>query len=138
MWEKNNDLHSIYHPETGTEAYAIFTANKILNKGHIIKADTPIMAMFKKHNENAMLTVANPDLKLKAFNHNMSRMPDEITHGASEGSVVNVSIKGEWFAAGSSDSVMSIHQDNGQTMIQVFCKDGLSVSISLQKRADLE
>lgn len=138
VWQKNKDLHSIYHPKTGTEAYAIFTANKAIGKGHIVKADTPILAMFKMQKESAMLSVADPDLKLKKYNHNMSRMPDEITHGASEGSVVTITLKEEWYPAGATDHVISISQDNGQTVVQVFCKDGMSIDIPLQERADLE
>lgn len=136
VWQKNKDLHSIYHLKTDTESYAIFTSNKNIEKGHIAKVDTPILAMFKKQKESAMLSIADPDLKLKKWNHNMSRMPDDITNGASEGSIVTITLKEEWYAAGSVDEVISVKQENGQTVIQVFCKDGKSIDIPLQKRTN--
>ena len=135
VWQKDEDLHSIYHPKTGTEASAIFTANKRLNKGQILKSDTPILAMFKKPGKYAVLTIADPDLKLKKWNHNMSRMPSDITHGASEGSVVIVILKEQWHEAGAVDDVISVRQIDGNTEIKVFCKDGKSIDIPLQKRS---
>lgn len=134
VWQKNKDIHSIHHLKTGIEAYAIFTANKQFDKGHVIKTNTPILAMFKNDKDGALLSVSDPDLKLKKWNHNMSRMPDEITNGASEGSVATVTLKGEWFAAGYSEDVISIRQENGQTQVQIMCKDGKSINIPLQKR----
>tara|TARA_R110001592_G_scaffold363328_1_gene684162 strand:+ start:31148 stop:34327 length:3180 start_codon:yes stop_codon:yes gene_type:complete len=137
VWQKNKDLHSIYHPKTGTEGYAIFNINSKIDKGHIVKVDTPILAMFKKENESATLTIADPDLKLKKYNHNMSRMPDEITNSTSEGSVVTITLKEEWYAAGAIDELISIRKKDNQTTIQVYCKDGKSIDINLQKRSEL-
>ncbi|MFB9056876.1 chondroitinase family polysaccharide lyase [Mariniflexile ostreae] len=137
VWQKSKDLHSIYHSLTGIEAYAIFNINSKIDKGHLVKTDTPILAMFKKDKERAVLSIADPDLKLKKWNHNMSRMPDDITHGASEGSVVTITLKEEWYAAGFVESILSIKQDRGQTVVQVFCKDGMGVDIPLQKRIKL-
>lgn len=138
VWQKNKDLHSIYHLETGTEAYAVFKANHKIEKGHLVTSDTPILAMFKKQKQSALLTIADPDLRLKKYNHNMSRMPDEITHGTNDGSVVTITLKDEWHAAGFPNEVISIGQDDGLTVIKVFCKDGKSIDIPLQKRPELE
>lgn len=134
VWQKNKDLHSIYHLKTGTEAYAIFTINSDIRKGYITRVDTPILAMFKKQEGAAMLSVADPDLRLKKWNHNMSWMPDDIVHGASEGRIVSVTLKEEWYVIGSVAEVKSFKHENGQTIIEIYCKDGKSVDVPLQKR----
>lgn len=137
VWQKDKGVHSILHKKTNTEAYAIFSPDKLIDKGHVVKVDTPILAQFKIDKDMALLTVADPDIKLKKWNHNMSRMPDEITNGSNEGSVVTIKLKEEWFARGSVNEILSINQENGHTVIQVYCKDGKSVDIPLQKRIEL-
>jgi len=135
VWAKNSDLHSIYHSKTGIEASAIFTANKNLERGTIINSNTPILVMFKKGAEGvSLLTIADPDLKLKNWHHNMSRMPHDITNGRSEGSVVTLTLNGEWFAAKEINEVMSVNIKDGNTVVKIYCKDGKSIDIPLQKR----
>ena len=130
---KNIQVHSIYHKNSGITAYAIFD-NKASLQGPILYTDTPILAMFKKPGAYSVLTIANPDLNLPKWNHNMSLMPEEIVNGNSKGGVVTVSLKGIWYPAKNNNALQnSIHKD-GNTVLEVFCKEGKSIDISLQQR----
>ncbi|PTQ93979.1 chondroitin-sulfate-ABC endolyase/exolyase [Mucilaginibacter yixingensis] len=133
VYEKDADAHIIYHPASGITAYAVFTANKVL-KGPVVKTDVPLLAMFKKEDNNAVLTIANPDLNLEKWGHNMSRMPENITNAVSKGSFVTVTVKGEWYPAQYVADVQSITHVNGNSLIKVYCKDGKSIDIPLQVR----
>ncbi|WP_242203550.1 chondroitinase family polysaccharide lyase [Aestuariivivens insulae] len=134
VWQKDKDLHSIYHLSTGVEASAIFTANTALSKGHVLTVDTPVLAMFKNPGKYSVLTIADPDLRLKKWNHNMSVMPFDIAHGANEGHVVTVTLRGVWYAVKSVENLVSIDQQEETTVVKVFCKNGKSIDIPLQKR----
>ncbi|MBC9797747.1 chondroitinase family polysaccharide lyase [Sinomicrobium weinanense] len=132
--EKNREIHSIYHQKSGITAYAVFTPRSGLKKGPVMAVDTPTLMMFREPGEYAVLTVADPDIKLKPWNHNMSRMPDEIVNGTGEGSLLTITLKGTWYEAGTSPALKSLRHLGGNTVLEVFCKDGRSVDIPLKKR----
>lgn len=132
---KDADIHSIYHKGTGITGYAFFTPQTNLKAGPVRAVDTPVLAMFKEPGSYAVLTVANPDLQLTPWNHNMSRMPDEIVNSASKGGLVRITLDGEWHAAAAVHDVLSVEQANGSTTITLYCKDGKSVDIPLKKRS---
>lgn len=131
--QKNTDAHIIYHHNTGITAYAIFTAKKQL-KGSVIETDTPLLAMFKEPGDYSVLTIANPDLKQEIWKYNMSRMPEDIVNARSKGTVVALTLKGEWYAAKSVDELQLLTHQNGNTLLKIYCKDGKSIDIPLQKR----
>jgi len=131
---KNAEVHSIYHKGTGISAYAIFSSQKNLQKGPILATDTPILAMFKEPGEYSVLTVANPDIQLESWNHNMSRMPDNIVNGSSKGSIVTITLKGLWYSAKAVHDLQSLTHQNGNSVLKIYCKDGKSVNIPLQRR----
>lgn len=128
---KNTDVHHIFHRPTSTSAYAIFSAEANLKDGPLVKTDTPILAMFKETNKHATLTIADPDLRLPVWNHNMSRMPEQIVNGRSSGHIATITLKGKWFVAKEVFEVQSIHQEGNTTILKVYCKDGKSVDIPL-------
>lgn len=130
---KNSGVHSIHHKRTGITAYAIFDAKSNL-KGPIQAVDTPILAMFKKSEKHAVLSIANPDIQLDIWNHNMSRMPNEIVNAPSKGSVISVTVKGEWYSMNAIHDILSIEHSNFNTILKIYCKNGKSVDIPLQKR----
>jgi len=131
--QKDATAHIIQHKASGIIAYAIFEPNKPL-KGILINADAPIMAMFTAQKSCSLLTVANPDLHLPKWNHNMSRMPDEITNGASKGSIVTLTLKGKWYQAKNVPELLEISYKNDNSIIKVYTKDGKSLDIPLQHR----
>lgn len=130
---KNSGVHSIYHKKTGITAYAIFDSQSNL-EGPILAVDTPVLAMFKKPGKYAVLSIANPDIQLEPWNHNMSRMPDKIVNTASKGSVVSITLKGEWYEADAVHDVQSVEHSNGNTILKIYSKDGKSVDVPLKKR----
>ena len=131
---KNSQSHSIYHPKLKTTAYAIFSEKSVFKDGPIIKVDTPMLAMFKKEGTKAILSIANPDLQLPPWNHNMSHMPEEIVNGMNSGSVITITLDGEWSLAKRKFEVVHINYNNGNTELKIYTKEGKSIDIQLQEK----
>jgi chondroitin-sulfate-ABC endolyase/exolyase len=128
--------HIVHHEASQQTGYAIFNAGEFKPVGAFIRTDTPIMAMWQEDGQNSTLSMANPDLKLAQWNHNMSVMPGEIVHAWSEGSIVTIHLEGLWKLAASVNNVVSVKAAENQTELQIFCKDGLSIDIPLRKLTD--
>lgn len=132
--QKDAIAHIVKHYKLNSTAYAIFNAEKAIGKGLINKVDTPVMLYLKEDGLNTMLTIANPDLQLAKWNHNMSVMPAELVHKESEGSIVTLILNGNWQQAGYVPELISSVHSNGKTTIKVFCKDGKSIDVPLRKK----
>ncbi|TRX66413.1 chondroitinase family polysaccharide lyase [Carboxylicivirga sp. M1479] len=132
--QKDASAHIVKHINSKATGYAIFNADAPLNKGIIVSVDTPLMVYVKQNNHNAVLTVANPDLKLKKWNHNMSVMPSDIVHEWSQGSIVNIKLNGHWKPAAYSYELVSYSYANGVTQLSFYCKDGKSIDLPLRKQ----
>jgi chondroitin-sulfate-ABC endolyase/exolyase len=128
---KNENVHSIYHQKSKTTAYAIFSVKAEL-QGPLLQTDTPILAMFKENKKYSIFTIANPDLQMVSWNHNMSRMPDEVVNGVGKGSIVKVTLKGLWAPAKYIHELQSIQYIGSNTMLEIYCKEGKSIDIPLQ------
>ncbi len=132
--QQNSVAHIIKHTAQKTTAYAIFQAKQFQSKGILKQSDTPLLLMYRDRGEKALISVANPDLKLKEWNHNMSVMPANIVHESSKGAVTNFTIEGHWSLAGYVYEVLSVEQnDNHTTSIKVYSKDSKSIDIPLRK-----
>lgn len=132
--QKDSVAHIIQHQELGITAYAIFEANKSIS-GPLMKTTAPLLAMYQLKNERVLLTVANPDIKQPKFNHNMSHMPDEITNGLNKGGIVSITLKGDWHLAKYNINVVNITYQNGNSIIEIYTKDGKSIDVDLQHRS---
>jgi len=134
VWRKDATAHIVHHIGTGITAYAMFTAANDL-KGPIAKTDAPLMAMFSEKNGRALLTIANPDLQMPKWNHNMSVMPDEIVNGDTKGQIISVTINGLWYPTQQLTTILGYEHKNGKTIIQFFTKYGTSINLPLQHRS---
>lgn len=133
--QKNSTAHIIHHKATGIAAFAIFEPGGVILDGPLLKTDAPLLAQFRQSTDELLLTIAAPDIGQAKWNHNMSHMPDSITNAWAQGRVVTFTIKGEWFVAGNNPVLLSSVVVNGNTSFSVFCKDGESIDLPLQKRA---
>ncbi|HEX7756175.1 MAG TPA: chondroitinase family polysaccharide lyase [Niabella sp.] len=133
--KKDNAAHIIRHRATGITAYAVYKANVPL-KGILLNTNTPLLAMIKDTANGQLLSLADPDIKQARWNHNMSHMPDSITNAWAGGSVVTITLKGEWYLAKYNDKLMSAAVKNGNTILSVFCKNGESIELPLQRRQE--
>lgn len=132
--QKNSAAHIIHHKISGITAYTIFKPNTAL-AGILQSANTPLLAMAKEGPDLSLrLTIANPDLKQATWNHNMSNMPDSINNAWNKSSVVTFTVKGEWYPAGSISQLVSNEIKNGNTVISIYCRDGESIDVPLQRR----
>ncbi|WP_018625876.1 chondroitinase family polysaccharide lyase [Niabella aurantiaca] len=132
--EKNNAAHIIRHRFAGITAYAIFEPNRSL-AGILQSTDAPLLAMAKKENDSSLLlTIADPDIQQPRWGHNMSNMPDSINNTWNKGSVVTVTLKGEWYPARHIVPLIDHEIKDGKTIIRLYCRDGESIDVPLQQR----
>ncbi len=132
--QKDSIAHIVKHSKLQLTGYAVFNTSSDINKGLLIKVDTPTMLMLKEQDNNILLTVMNPDLKLGKWNHNMSVMPKEIVHKWSQGSIVTLVLRGNWKPAAYVYELLSSEYKDGKTQLEIYCKDGKSIDIPLRKQ----
>ncbi len=132
--QQDSLAHIVKHSQLNATGYAIFDASPAIAKGLVSKVDTPMLLYVKEEGLNAVLTVANPDLKLAKWNHNMSVMPGEIVHDWAQGSIVSITLEGHWKPAGYVYELLSSAYTEGQTTLQLYCKDGKSIDVPLRKK----
>lgn len=132
--QRNASAHIVKHHASNACAYAIFDADAPVDKGLVAFVDTPVMLYIQQEQHNASLTVTNPDLKLKKWNHNMSVMPTDIVHEWSQGSIVTISLKGHWKPAAYTYELVSYEYAEGQTLFKIYCKDGKSIDLPLREQ----
>lgn len=135
--QRNSAAHIIRHTTAGITAYSIFEPGTRL-EGIVLKSDAPLLAMAKEKSDSSLLlTIANPDIKQAKWNHNMSNMPDSINNAWNKGSIVTITIRGEWYLAKYVGQVLSCDVVSNNTVISVFCRDGKSLDLPLQNRVAL-
>ncbi|WP_430812252.1 MULTISPECIES: chondroitinase family polysaccharide lyase [unclassified Carboxylicivirga] len=132
--QRDASAHIVKHHASNACAYAIFNADAPVHKGLVASVDTPVMLYIQQDKHNACLTVANPDLKLKKWNHNMSVMPGDIVHEWSQGSIVTISLKGHWKPAAYVYELLNYDYTDAQTRFKIYCKDGKSIDLPLREK----
>lgn len=129
--QKDNAAHIVRFSEI--MGYALFQKSENVQHGVLTSSDTAILAMVKQIDNQMELSVADPDLRLAKWNHNMSFMPEEIVHRPAGNSIVKLKLKGIWELAEENTNVKYIKNDERNTFIQVFCEHGFSRDIKLSK-----
>ena len=130
--QKNNDAHIVKMADT--TAYALFKTSEKIGHGPLISTDVPVQAMIQEGVDTLNLSMANPDLMLAKWNHNMSFMPNDINQAPAGNSLVSLTLKGEWKLAQEHADVRYIGHDEGTTLIKIFCEHGLGRDIKLKRK----
>jgi len=132
--QKDATAHIVKHDVLNMTGYAVFDPAKFANKGLIANVDTPVMLMMKEDGANAVLTVANPDLQLPKWNHNMSMMPSKIMQGDAKAAIVKLTVNGTWKPAKYVYELMSVEYLEGKTVLSIYTRDGKSIDLPLRKQ----
>jgi chondroitin-sulfate-ABC endolyase/exolyase len=132
--EKDATAHIVKHDKTNMTGFAIFNPAQYKSQGLVKQVDTPVMLMLKEDGHNLDLTVANPDLKLAKWNHNMSLMPAHILQTEAKGEIVTVILDGNWKPAKYLNELLSVEYSDEQTTLKFFTKDGKSLDLPLRKK----
>ena len=132
--QKDATAHIVKHKDMNMTGYAIFNTKDYNQKGKIISVDTPSLIMLKEIGLNMTLSIANPDLNMRPWNHNMSIMPNEIVHADAKASIVSLRIEGLWKPATYTYDLMSVDYVNGNTIIKVYCRDGKTIDIPFRNK----
>jgi chondroitin-sulfate-ABC endolyase/exolyase len=131
--QKNKDAHVIQCPEKGLTAYAVFEPAKALPNGLINSVDTPLLVMTEAQKNSVKLAVADPDLRLKKWGHNMSFMPSEIVNPEAQAHTATITLNGKWKLAAPVEGV-KIHSAGwfgGKTIVETVLQHGLTKECAL-------
>jgi chondroitin-sulfate-ABC endolyase/exolyase len=123
--------HVVHLPQGNITAYVIYEANSTL-EGPLVQTNTPILATTEIHGEELKLSVADPDLRIKKWNHNMSLMPEDIVHGKAKAHSSTIQLKGSWAIPSPSKDV-HVKLQNGRTFVTLPLQHGLTRQLQFKK-----
>ena len=126
--QKNKAAHIIQCPEKGLTAYAMFEPAQTLPEGLINSVDTPLLAMVEAQKDTVKLAVADPDLRLKKWGHNMSFMPKEIENAEGLAHTASITLNGKWELATPVEGVKirSAGWFSRKTVVEAVLQHGLT------------
>lgn len=130
--QQNDNAHIIHHQSSDIVAYALFNGGATAY-GPLQSTNTPIMAMVKVSQNKLSLSVVDPDLRLKKWNHNMSFMPEDIVQGKAGEHVATLSLSGLWAIDELSKDIKSIVHKNGNTLLKIRLDNGLTREFNFYK-----
>lgn len=114
-------------------AYAIFEPEAFEAEGSIAAVDTPLLLMTAENEVALKLAVADPDLRLEKWGHNMSFMPRDITHAEAKKHTATITLAGNWKLSTEVAGVELV-AGKGKTQLKVELQHGLTKEILLMKQ----
>ena len=132
--QKDSTAHIIGHisPIRPITAYAIFEPENFKGQGVISAVDTPLLLMAATNEAALKLAVADPDLRLEKWGHNMSFMPREIVHAEGKAHTASITLDGEWKLAQKIDGVKA-KATRGKTTVHIELQHGLTKELLFKK-----
>ncbi|VGO22333.1 chondroitinase family polysaccharide lyase [Pontiella sulfatireligans] len=125
--QKDSVAHVIGHisPVRPVTAYAIFDPASFEGQGIVSAVDTPLLLMAAQNEVALKLAVADPDLRLEKWGHNMSFMPREIVHAEGKAHTATITLAGEWKLSKKIDGVKA-KAKRGKTTVQIELQHGFT------------
>ena len=133
--QKDSVAHVIGHinPLRPITAYAVFEPENFKGVGVVSAVDTPLLLMAGQNDVALKLAVADPDLRLEKWGHNMSFMPREIVHAEGKAHTATITLEGEWKLSKKVDGVKA-KTKRGKTIVHVELQHGLSRELLFAER----
>jgi chondroitin-sulfate-ABC endolyase/exolyase len=128
--KKDRTAHIVQHNDL--MACAIYDPETFTGKGVIETVDTPLLILCEESAQQLELAVADPDLRLEKWGHNMSFMPGEIVHAEAKPHHATIRLSGKWELLSTAPGVHVTHV-GGDTMLKVGLQHGLTRELSLIK-----
>ena len=125
--QKDSVAHIVGHtsPARPITAYAVFEPKSFKGQGVISAVDTPLLLMSGQNEVALKLAVADPDLRLEKWGHNMSFMPREIVHAEGRPHIATITLNGAWRLAEEVEGV-KVGAKHGKTTVHVELQHGLT------------
>jgi chondroitin-sulfate-ABC endolyase/exolyase len=141
--QKDRNAHIVKDMATNTISYVLFETPYNLPDDLLQEADTACLIMLEDKGKQINLTICNPDLALyrgpsdDIYDENGKRIERSIysrpwRSDKSQVIPVTITLKGEWKTK-ESDNYTVLKSDKKQTVLQFFCKDGMSIDVELYK-----
>ncbi len=133
--KKDDIAHIIEHtaPANPIKAYAIFQPEAFCGEGVVAALDTPLLLMTGQNEVALKLAVADPDLRLKKWGHNMSFMPRDIVHAEGRAHTATVTLNGEWELTTEMDGIKAKATD-GKTDVKIKLQHGLTRELLFRRK----
>jgi len=132
--QKDSTAHIISHENKKLTAFAVFEPKRFKGEGMVTALDTPLLLMTEDRGDTLALAVADPDLRLKKWGHNMSFMPREIVNAEARAHTARIILSGHWKLRKPVDGVRISHGwFRPMTTMRVTLQHGLTKEIELTK-----
>lgn len=122
---KNESAHIVKDQASGARGYAIFDDFTSSMDDYILKSTEETMIMLRPEGERLEMSVCDPDLNFGEHSYTTPNLSAEKRK--------SVILRGEYELKGKNNAIRWIHQ-NGNTHIEVKCRDGIPVEFSLVKK----
>ena len=100
--------------------------------GVVATVDTPLLLITEQAGDTLDLAVADPDLRLEKWGHNMSFMPREIVHAEGQPHTASITLSGDWKLDKPVEGVELLPMI-GKTQLKVTLQHGLTKELLLTK-----
>ena len=133
--QRDEHAHAVEHPERGVIAAAVFTPERELAFGPVLRSDTPVVFSAQRTGDDAQtIRVADPDLRLpRRGNLGFLTPEDEIRER--EPSSVTLVLRGRWELVEPDAAASASRFHDGATRIEIHLSDGLSRELPLRRAA---
>lgn len=142
---KDSVAHIVWYAPQQLTAMAIFNSNKSLDDSLLVSNSRPCLLMYRKDAARLSMSVTDPDL---AFYEGPDDSPVDVSgkrqevsiysrnwyRSPSKPSVIKLLIKGAWEANVDDVGIKAVLQADGNTLVHINCKDGLTSAVELVKR----
>jgi len=134
-----------YHPENLT-GLSIFHPTNNLDDKYVLNNDRPCLVMYKESQNQLDLAIVDPDLAFYDGADETPKNPDGTRKEVSiysrywfktpaQSTVLKVTLRGEWEALTPDADAYSLEKTKeGNTLLHVYSKYGLTTNISLTKK----
>lgn len=140
--QQDRMAHIVLDKGTGITGYALFEANNAVNQGVVRAVDTPSMVMTRMDGEKLVLSAVDPDLRLyegvEEDQYDENGVQKEVSiysrnwrHSESILRMMKLTIDGEWKTASTDDRIRIVSSRNGQTVLELDCKDAEPMELLL-------
>ncbi|MBI9020279.1 MAG: hypothetical protein JEZ10_03360, partial [Verrucomicrobia bacterium] len=131
--QKDSTAHIIQNSQV--TAFAVFEPARFKGEGVVSSLDTPLLLMTEEQEDTLKLGIADPDLRLKKWGHNMSFMPGDIVHAEGLAHTAKITLAGRWALQTPADGIrVRTGWFRNRTTLSVPLQHGLTKELELKHR----
>lgn len=142
--QKDYHAHIVKDHETSITGYALFEPCEAINKELVVSVDTPCMLMTREMEEEVILSLCDPDLRLyegiDESQYDIDGNRKEVSiysrtwkNNPSKVHTLTIKVKGSLDLVEKQENCRVIKKDKNMTTLEFDCKDAIPIEVRLKK-----